>query len=142
MRNIVFIWNKVKFTGVITNQEPSSIQGQKTEITTFSPVTQKFYLFGKVEVGNCGPYTIISIEEPIVHKIDNGRIWSNLCYPLDKGYLYDAELDAKWVQQKLNSKFQCGVIMDNKYVVELESNSGKKLLVVKHDSKYYLISKP
>lgn len=32
--------------------------------------------------------------------------------------------------------------MDNKYVVELESNSGKKLLVVKHNSKYYLISKP
>lgn len=109
MRNIVFIWNKVKFTGVITNQEPSPIEGQRTEITTFSPVTQKFYLFGKVEVGNCGPYTIISIEEPIVHKVENGCVRSTLCYPLDKGYLYDAQLDDNWVQQKLNSKFGYGV---------------------------------
>lgn len=142
MTNIVFIWNKVQFSGVITNQEPSAIQGQKTEITTFFPVTQKFTLFGKVQVGNCGPFTVISIEEPIVHKTDGSCVWSNLVYPLDKGYLYDAQLDDKWVEQKLKSKFGRAIItISDKYVVELESNSGKKLLVVNHDSKYYLISK-
>lgn len=57
---IVFKWSGTTISGVITSQCPSSIQGQKTEIKGDNGIS--YTLFGKCEVGNCGPFTVISIN--------------------------------------------------------------------------------
>jgi hypothetical protein len=67
-------------------------------------------------------------------------ISSSLVYPLDKGYYYDFQIDNEWVEWHLMSQHGVSRI-DNKYVVELRTNSGNTILVVNHDGKHYVINK-
>jgi hypothetical protein len=60
MKKITFKWSGAIITGTITEQIPSSIQGQKTTIAGNDGV--EYTLYGKCQVGNCGPFTIISIN--------------------------------------------------------------------------------
>jgi hypothetical protein len=68
---------------------------------------------------------------------------SDLVYPIDSGYYYVARLDNDWVKSKLRMKFNNKIdSIDNKYVVQLETNTGKTILVYNHDGKHWLIDKP
>ena len=61
---------------------------------------------------------------------------SDLVYPLDKGYLYIAQLDAKWMEFKLRCLGAEDI--NNKYCVTIEVNNGTHILVTNHDGKYWL----
>lgn len=58
---VKFKWSGCIFTGNVITQEKSSVQGQKTVIETTSPLGQTFTIYGKFELGNCGPFTVLSI---------------------------------------------------------------------------------
>lgn len=64
-QQVIFIWSGDTYKGVITKQEPSSIQGMKTVIEVSEPFKSTFTIFGKCEVGNCGPYRVVSIKQRI-----------------------------------------------------------------------------
>lgn len=68
-------------------------------------------------------------------------VYSNLVYPLDKGYYYDVMLDKECVENKLYSYFGVRCRIANKYAIELIGNSGNPIIIVNHDNKYYLINK-
>ena len=68
-------------------------------------------------------------------------ISSSLVYPLDSGYYYDMKLDNDWVEFQLRMQYNVRRI-DNKYAVELKTNSGNVVLVVNHDGNHYTIYKP
>jgi hypothetical protein len=77
------------------------------------------------------------------HYIDHTSVRSDLVYPCDKGYYYVARLDDSWVKSKLQTTFNRNIIsIDNKYVVQLKTNTGKDILVYNHDGKHWLIEKP
>ena len=76
----------------------------------------------------------------IENRVEYDTVYSNLVYPLDKGYYYNAELDAEWVEDRLQALFGASSIA-NKYAIEITGNSGHPMLIVNHDGKYYLIQK-
>jgi hypothetical protein len=76
----------------------------------------------------------------IENRVEYDTVYSNLVYPLDKGYYYVAELDADWVKWKLKSWFSASSIA-NKYAVEIIGNAGHPLLICNHDGKHYLVQK-
>lgn len=61
MKRIVFKWSGATIKGVIESQYPHSIQGQKTVIKGDDGAT--YILYGKCEVGQCGPFNVISITK-------------------------------------------------------------------------------
>ena len=60
MIKITFKWSGATITGIITFQGKSSIMGQKTIIKGDDNI--EYTLFGKCQVGNCGPFTVLSID--------------------------------------------------------------------------------
>jgi len=60
MKRIIFQWSGATIYGTIIAQKPSSIQGQLTEIKGDDGIS--YTLYGKCQVGNCGPFTVLSIE--------------------------------------------------------------------------------
>lgn len=75
------------------------------------------------------------------YRIDFQKVSSDLVYPMEHGYYYDAQLDPKWVKMRVQMVYNAEDIQ-NKYAVELPTNSGHKILVVNHDHQYYIINKP
>jgi hypothetical protein len=69
--------------------------------------------------------------------VKHDMVYSTLVYPLDKGYVYKAQLDREWVKERLSAVFG-GDVRDiaNKYVVDIEG-----ILVTNHDGNYYLTEK-
>jgi len=63
MKKIVFIWSGVTHEGIITDQKKHSVLGMVTYIDVVNPAKMQFTIFGKCEVGNCGPYKVISIKD-------------------------------------------------------------------------------
>lgn len=59
-KNITFKWSGSIFNGVITSQKPSEYLGQTTKVTCSNGMEFTFY--GKCEVGNCGPFTVLKLE--------------------------------------------------------------------------------
>lgn len=81
-------------------------------------------------------------EFKIETRVEYDTVTSNLCYPIEKGYYCDAQLDNEWVEDKLRMWFQKrNLRIGNKYVVEVGANSGNRLLIYNHDGKHYLIQK-
>ena len=66
--------------------------------------------------------------------IEYDKLYSDLVYPLDKGYYYIAELAERWVKLKLKKHGVTDIA--NKYAVDLDG-----LLVTNHDGIYYLTQK-
>lgn len=62
MAQITFKWSNIIFTGNIISQSKSNILGLKTVIKTITPLEQEFTIFGKVAVGNCGPFTVLNLS--------------------------------------------------------------------------------
>lgn len=58
---IKFKWCGHIHEGVIISQEPHPLQGQKTVIKITSLSNCTYTLYGKVELGNCGPFTVLSL---------------------------------------------------------------------------------
>lgn len=59
---ITFIWSGVTFQGEIVSQEPSAIfKGQNKTIIKCTEGTE-FTMYGKCQVGDCGPFKVLSIE--------------------------------------------------------------------------------
>ena len=67
-----------------------------------------------------------------------GILESNLVYPLDRGYIYIAKLDQKWVESMVKI-LDCSRI-GNKYAV-LIGEGARQILVTNHDGKYFLTVK-
>lgn len=69
MRNIKFKWSGHVHSGYIVNQCPSDIQGQKTLVRVThiddSPFSMNVTMYGRCDIGNCGPFTVISIDNAI-----------------------------------------------------------------------------
>jgi hypothetical protein len=80
-------------------------------------------------------------EFKIENVLEYDVIYSNLVYPLDKGYYYDALLDRDWVDDLLYRWFGVRCRIANKYAIELVGNSNNPIIIVNHDGKHYLINK-
>jgi len=81
-------------------------------------------------------------ELKIENRVEHDVVTSNLVYPIEKGYYCNAQLDDKWVKEKLWMWFQKrNLSIGNKYAVEVGANSGHKMLIYNHDGKHFLIQK-
>lgn len=73
----------------------------------------------------------------VIEYVEWTNVYSNLVYPLDKGYIYKAQLDRKWVKEKLTFLFGRDVQdIANKYTINIDD-----MLVTNHDGSYYLTTK-
>lgn len=82
-------------------------------------------------------------NEPIVNRIIDNTITSNLVYPLEKGFYYVVQIDKNWIEERLF--MLTGVKntdISNKYAVVLIANTGNDIIVYNHDGTYWLIDKP
>lgn len=79
-----FTWSGLLHKGHIISQEPSSIQGQKTVIKCIDGTD--FTIYGKYEVGNCGPFK--------VQLIGNDEEFALADYPIDDDYNSASEIEA------------------------------------------------
>jgi hypothetical protein len=60
MKRIIFKWSGATIHGTIISRKPSPILGEVTEIKADDGIT--YTLYGKCQVGKCGPFTVLSIE--------------------------------------------------------------------------------
>lgn len=74
------------------------------------------------------------LEKDLRNYVEYDKLYSDLVYPLDKGYYYTAELAERWVKLKLKGHGVTDIA--NKYTVDLGG-----LLVTNHDGIYYLTQK-
>ena len=63
MKKIIFTWSGVTHEGIITSQKPHYLLGLVTHIDIVSSAKIEFIMYGKCEVGDCGPYKVISIKD-------------------------------------------------------------------------------
>lgn len=82
-------------------------------------------------------------SEMIVTIVHGDSLESNLVYALDKGYYYIAQVDYKWLFDRLHIEFGRNVNdIHNKYTIVLRANTGRPLLITNHDGKYWITEKP
>ncbi len=62
MKKITFVWSNTTFIGNIVEQNSSSVLGLKTVIKTIQPIEQEFTIYGKCQIGNCGPFRVLNIQ--------------------------------------------------------------------------------
>lgn len=62
MKHIQFKWSGAIINGTIIDQKPSIIQGLKTTIKGDDNI--EYTLYGRCQVGSCGPFFVISITSP------------------------------------------------------------------------------
>jgi hypothetical protein len=69
MKTIIFEWSNTTHTGVITSEGFNPMLGKKTTISIThmdnKPIRagmMTFTIYGKCEVGYCGPYNVIAIK--------------------------------------------------------------------------------